>query len=243
MEHRAGAVMDADATEHMADGVPALEEYGDVLAVRAFAKLEDREEDRRDPVISAFRRYAKRPIVNLESALWHPLQSFADAATWMAHLGPNLRGRKLASPERRIRRHPMPCPTRSCGSARRHGRDGRIEGMTSTRRSSIGAATSPRSRRQRARVVHGKADGAEVVVAKSWSGWSATAAATRGAPLARPASWTVGEDATAARASPRPVRRNVEVDDAALDGPRSTTRRRARLWTAMACLEADGERS
>lgn len=255
MEHRVGAVMDADATEHMADGVPALEEYGDALAVRAFAKLEDREEDRRDPVISAFRRYAKRPIVNLESALWHPLQSFADAATWMAHLGPDLRGRKLAltwAPHPKAL--PMAVPNQVLLTAALVGMDVTVahpEGMDLDPSIVDRASTLAAESGGGVRVVHEQTlDGAEVVVAKSWSGWSGYGRRDEEA-RARAAlrSWTV----TAAKLPPNaglmhclPVRRNVEVDDEALDGPRSWTTETAglRLWTAMACLEAVmGERS
>ena len=76
--------------------------YGDNLDYRK--QIEDteqnyrdyvREADRADPVLAAFQRYATVPVLNLESARWHPLQGLADTATWMAHLGPDLRGQPL----------------------------------------------------------------------------------------------------------------------------------------------------
>ena len=87
-----GAVMNGAEAEHIKDAIAVLSQYADVLAVRAFAGLMDEDVDRRDPVASAFCEYARVPLLNMESARWHPLQGLADAATWLAHLGPNLRG-------------------------------------------------------------------------------------------------------------------------------------------------------
>ncbi|MEO0602581.1 MAG: acetylornithine carbamoyltransferase, partial [Myxococcota bacterium] len=87
LEMEDGVVMDGDKAEHISDAVPVLNQYADLLAVRAFAGLVDREADRADPVINAFAKYATGPVINLESARWHPLQGLADAATWVDHLG------------------------------------------------------------------------------------------------------------------------------------------------------------
>ena len=77
------------------EAAAVLGQYADVLAVRSFAGLVDVDEDRRDPMLSSFAEYAGVPVINMESARWHPLQGLADTATWMNHLGPDLRGKRL----------------------------------------------------------------------------------------------------------------------------------------------------
>jgi N-acetylornithine carbamoyltransferase len=253
MEHREGAVMDGDAVEHMADGVPVLDSYGDVLAVRAFAKLENRDEDRRDPVIAAFRRYAKVPVVNLESALWHPLQSFADAATWISHLGTDLHGKRLTltwAPHPKAL--PMAVPNQVLLTAALLGMDVTVahpEGMDLDPAIVDRAATIAAASDGKVRVVHDQARGlagAQVVVAKSWSGWNGYGRREDEARIrAGLGGWTVTPEKMARTDAAGfmhclPVRRNVEVADAVIDGPRSWTTETAtlRLWTAMAALEA-----
>jgi N-acetylornithine carbamoyltransferase len=81
LEHRDGAVMDADKTEHVAEFVRVLERYCVAIGVRTFAALKDWQEERTDPVLKAFARYASVPIINLESAMHHPCQSLADMLT------------------------------------------------------------------------------------------------------------------------------------------------------------------
>jgi N-acetylornithine carbamoyltransferase len=91
LEHRAGAVMDSDKTEHVAEFVRVLERYCIAIGVRTFAALRDWPEERTDPILNAFARYASVPIINLESAMHHPCQSLADMLTIREKLGP---GRK-----------------------------------------------------------------------------------------------------------------------------------------------------
>ena len=87
LEHRAGAVMDSDKTEHVAEFVRALERYCTAIGVRSFAALKDWQEERSDPILNAFARYASVPIINLESAMHHPCQSLADMLTIREKLG------------------------------------------------------------------------------------------------------------------------------------------------------------
>jgi len=87
LEHREGAVMDADKTEHVAEFVRVLERYCVAIGVRTFAALKDWQEERTDPVLNAFARYASVPIINLESAMHHPCQSLADMLTIREKLG------------------------------------------------------------------------------------------------------------------------------------------------------------
>jgi N-acetylornithine carbamoyltransferase len=87
LEHRAGAVMDGDKTEHVAEFVRVLARYCVAIAVRTFAALKDWNEERTDPILNAFARYASVPIINLESAMHHPCQSLADMMTIREKLG------------------------------------------------------------------------------------------------------------------------------------------------------------
>lgn len=87
LEHRLGAVMDSDKTEHVAEFVRVLERYCVAIGVRTFAALKDWQEERTDPVLNAFAKYASVPIINLESAMHHPCQSLADMMTIREKLG------------------------------------------------------------------------------------------------------------------------------------------------------------
>src|SRR5712671_1508699 len=81
LEHREGAVMDGDKTEHVAEFVRVLTRYCAALGVRTFAALKDWETERTDPVLSAFAKYSQVPLINLESAMHHPCQATADMMT------------------------------------------------------------------------------------------------------------------------------------------------------------------
>jgi N-acetylornithine carbamoyltransferase len=87
LEHREGAVMDGDKTEHVAEFVRVLERYCVAIGVRTFAALKDWQEERTDPILNAFAKYASVPIINLESAMHHPCQSLADMLTIREKLG------------------------------------------------------------------------------------------------------------------------------------------------------------
>ncbi|HZI61891.1 MAG TPA: N-acetylornithine carbamoyltransferase [Pyrinomonadaceae bacterium] len=87
LEHRAGAVMDGDKTEHVSEFVRVLERYCVAIGVRTFAALKDWAEERTDPILNSFARYASVPIINLESAMHHPCQSLADMMTIREKLG------------------------------------------------------------------------------------------------------------------------------------------------------------
>jgi N-acetylornithine carbamoyltransferase len=105
LEHRTGAVMDSDKTEHVAEFVRVLERYCVAIGVRTFAALKNWEEERTDPILNAFAQHASVPIVNLESAMHHPCQSLADMLTIREKFGP--------SPKRVVLTwawHPKPLP-------------------------------------------------------------------------------------------------------------------------------------
>jgi len=87
LEHRDGVVMDGDKTEHVAEFVRVLERYCSAIGVRTFAELKNWEEERHDPVLAAFAKYATVPVINLESAMHHPCQALADMMTMREKFG------------------------------------------------------------------------------------------------------------------------------------------------------------
>ena len=81
LEMEDGAVMNGGSQEHIKDAVKVMSRYCDILGVRTFAELKNRESDYSEKVLSAFVKYADVPVVSLESAIRHPLQSLADLIT------------------------------------------------------------------------------------------------------------------------------------------------------------------
>jgi N-succinyl-L-ornithine transcarbamylase len=81
LEMQDGAVMDGDTVEHVKEGAAVIGSYCDIVGVRAFASLTDKAADTSEHTIMQFRRYAAKPLISLESATRHPLQSFADLIT------------------------------------------------------------------------------------------------------------------------------------------------------------------
>ncbi|MBU6307936.1 MAG: acetylornithine carbamoyltransferase, partial [Bacteroidetes bacterium] len=81
LEFRDGAIMNGQTVEHIKDAAPILGQYVDILAIRSFPELKDREADYEEQVIRQFIRYAGVPVISLESATLHPLQSLTDIIT------------------------------------------------------------------------------------------------------------------------------------------------------------------
>ncbi len=81
LEFAEGAIMKGTAVEHVKDAAPVLGQYFDILCVRTFPLLQNREDDYAETVINQFMKYAGVPIVSLESATLHPLQSLTDVIT------------------------------------------------------------------------------------------------------------------------------------------------------------------
>ncbi|MGY6648949.1 N-acetylornithine carbamoyltransferase [Wenyingzhuangia sp. IMCC45574] len=85
LEYEDGTVMDQGKSEHVKEAAQVISQYCDVVAIRAFAGLEDKEKDEAEEVLSAFIKYASVPVVNMESSVGHPLQALADAITIEEH--------------------------------------------------------------------------------------------------------------------------------------------------------------
>jgi N-acetylornithine carbamoyltransferase len=226
MEFEDGVVMNGAAQEHVREAAPVLSSYADVLAVRAFPKGEVH--DREERVIRSFSAYAGSPLINLESALSHPCQGLADQLTLSDLGGGNFAGRKVCltwAP------HPRPLPqavplsvvrAAVLGGADLHianpeGFD--LDGEELARARSFCADTGARI--TLTRDPDAAADGALAVYAKGWGAQVREEHTERVAGLGH---WTVGADrmkTATAFLHCLPVRRNVIVTDAVLDGPKS----------------------
>src|SRR6185312_16238825 len=86
LEFKDGAIMNGTTAEHVKDAAPILGNYFDILGVRTFPTLKNREEDYGEKILNQFVKYARIPIVSLESATVHPLQSLTDIITISEHL-------------------------------------------------------------------------------------------------------------------------------------------------------------
>lgn len=81
LETQEGVVMNGDKAEHIREATAVIGEYCDIIGLRSFPALQNREKDYAEEVLSAFVKYSGKPVVNLESATRHPLQSLADVLT------------------------------------------------------------------------------------------------------------------------------------------------------------------
>jgi len=81
LEFEDGTIMDEGKAEHIREAAGVVSQYCDILGIRAFASLTDKEKDEAEVVLNGFRNYATIPILNMESATGHPLQALADMIT------------------------------------------------------------------------------------------------------------------------------------------------------------------
>lgn len=81
LEFEDGVVMDQGKSEHVKEAAQVISQYCDIIAIRAFPTLTDKERDRSEEVLEGFKKYATVPVVNMEGSTGHPLQALADAIT------------------------------------------------------------------------------------------------------------------------------------------------------------------
>ena len=81
LETEMGVIMDGDKSEHLKEAIPVMTSYCDIIGVRSFAGLTDREYDYNETVLEQFVKYGGKPLISLESATVHPCQAFADLIT------------------------------------------------------------------------------------------------------------------------------------------------------------------
>jgi N-acetylornithine carbamoyltransferase len=233
LEHRENVVMDGDKTEHLAEFVRVLERYVAAIGVRTFANLKNWEEERLEPVLSAFERYASKPLINLESAMHHPCQALADMMTIRERLG-NQKKKVLLTWAWHPKPLPMAVPNSFALAAAQFGHDltiahpagfelddelvGEIEAQAKENGGSLEITND----------VNSSFEDVEVVYAKSWGSKNFYGAAEKDIEYRaqfRP-DWIVDE-AKMRRTNDAifmhclPVRRNVIVTDAVIDGANS----------------------
>ena len=85
LETERGVVMDGDKSEHLLEAIPVMASYCDVIGIRSFAGLKDRDYDYAETVYEQFVKYSGKPVFAMETATVHPLQAFADLITIEEH--------------------------------------------------------------------------------------------------------------------------------------------------------------
>tara|TARA_B100000963_G_scaffold361435_1_gene396734 strand:- start:12761 stop:13711 length:951 start_codon:yes stop_codon:yes gene_type:complete len=81
LEFDNGTKMSGIRSEHVKEAAAVISQYCDIIGIRAFASLTDKKKDEAEIVLNSFSKYAKKPILNMESSTSHPLQAVADAIT------------------------------------------------------------------------------------------------------------------------------------------------------------------
>lgn len=212
LETRDGVIMDGSATEHIKDAAAVMGQYCDVLGIRTFAGLTDRDADYEERVLQSFVRYAGVPVISLESATRHPLQSFADLITIET-----LKTRPRPKVVLTWAPHPKALPQAVANSF--------VEWMLAADVDLVvthpeGYDLAPSFVRD-AVITHdqqGAFEGANFIYAKNWSSYD-----DYGAIISKDMSWTVTADKMRLTNNARfmhclPVRRNMIVTDEVLDG-------------------------
>jgi len=81
LETERGVIMDGDKSEHLLEAIPVMSAYCDIIGIRSFAGLTDRDYDYAETVFNQFLQYSGKPVFAMETATVHPLQAFADLIT------------------------------------------------------------------------------------------------------------------------------------------------------------------
>ena len=235
LETEPGAVMDGATVEHVTEAARVLSRYADVLAVRAFPKGIEWAVEREDRLIRDFARFSEKPVINLESSRRHPCQALADAMTLRERLG-ETRGRKFVLA---WAWHPKALPTAVPASAalaaarlgmevviaRPPGFDLDPDDQALIERLAVESGGSA----QLCHDLDAAVAGADAVYVKSWGSLQAFGRPDEERALRTPfREWRMTERHVRATRGGKgivmhclPVRRNVEIDDAVLDGPNS----------------------
>lgn len=85
LETERGVIMDGDKSEHLLEAIPVMGCYCDLIGIRSFAGLADRDYDYAETIVNQFVKYSGRPVFAMETATVHPLQAFADLITIEEH--------------------------------------------------------------------------------------------------------------------------------------------------------------
>ncbi|MCZ7605405.1 MAG: N-acetylornithine carbamoyltransferase [Planctomycetota bacterium] len=230
LEWQEGVIMNGNSPEHIKDAAKVLSRYGDILAVRSFPRMQSYEQDRQDPILSSFSKYASAPLINLESAVEHPCQGLADLMTLREIFNQNTRGKKVVltwAPH--VKPLPLAVPHSfllaaamgGCDITVAHPRKFELEEAVMQQARKIAAKTGGN-----VKVSHDQDEafrGAEVVYAKSWLSLEHYGRMEEEfAYRATLPNWTVTEEKMALTSRAKfmhclPIRRNVVATDGVLD--------------------------
>ena len=239
LEFAEGAIMNGSTVEHIKDAAPILGNYFDILCIRTFPGLVDKEADYSEKIIKQFIKYAGIPVVSLESATLHPLQSLTDIITIQESIASNanLKNKKpkvVLTWAPHIKAIPQ-CVANSFSEW--VGAWGEADFVITHPE---GYALSTEFTKG-ATIEHNQdlaLKDADFVYVKNWSSYE-----QYGKVLSTDAAWMMTNKKLALTSNAKlmhclPVRRNVELSDEILDGPNSLVTQEAsnRVWAAQAVL-------
>jgi N-acetylornithine carbamoyltransferase len=247
MESVEGVVMDGTAAEHLKEAVPVLGRFCAGLGLRSFPAGVSWGEDKKEPALTAFRKYSTVPVINLESASGHPCQALADLMTIRERMNPKNKN-FLLSWAPHVKALPMAVPNSAVEMAAMAGMNvtiARPEGYDLDPEVMARVKSNCSANGTKLRVtddVPGAFDGQHVVYGKSWGSIANYGKPPSADPSIRK-KWIITaekmkrtQDAIFMHCLP--VRRNLVVADEVLDGPWSVVIDEAenRLHTAKAVL-------
>lgn len=211
-----GTVMDGNTQEHIKEAIQVMSAYCDVLGVRTFPNLKNREEDYNELIFNKVLAYSSVPVVSLESATLHPLQSFADLITIAEHKKTE-RVKVALTWAPHVRALPQAVPNSFADWFSEVDFVDFViahpEGYELDEKFTKGAKITQNQNEA--------LEGADFVYAKNWSSYS-----DYGQILSKDSSWMITEEKMKLTNDGKfmhclPVRRNVVVADEVLDSPRS----------------------
>ena len=237
LEFEDGAVMNGDKAEHVREAAAVIGQYCELIGVRSFPTLTDREGDYSEKVINQFVRYAGRPLVSLESATRHPLQSLADLVT-IEEFKTSPRPKVVLTWAPHVKALPQAVPNSFAEWMNAAAALGLVDFVIAHppgyELAPEFSGHAPVTQNQREAFA-----GADFIYAKNWSSYR-----EYGQILSRDPDWMVTPEKMALTNSAKfmhclPVRRNVVVADAVLDSPASIVIPQAgnRVWAAQAVLK------
>jgi len=220
LETERGVIMDGDKSEHLLEAIPVMACYCDIIAIRSFAGLTDRDYDYAETVMQQFVKYSGKPVVAMETATVHPLQAFADLITIEEH-------KTVARPKVVLTwaPHCRALPQAVPNSFAEWMRAADVDLVVTHPE---GYELDPRFVGD-ARVEYDQKkafEGADFIYAKNWSCPGVTNPADYGKIISRDMSWTVDAEHMSWTNNGKflhclPVRRGLIVTDDVIEGPNS----------------------
>jgi len=220
LETEMGVVMDGDKSEHLREAIPVMTSYCDLIGIRSFAGLTDREFDYNETVLNQFIEFGGKPVISLESATVHPCQAFADLITIEEY-------KKVRRPKVVLTwaPHPKALPQAVPNSFAEWMNAADVDFVITHPE---GYELDPRFAGN-AKVEYDQMkalEGADFVYAKNWSCPGVTNPADYGKILSKDMGWTVDAAHMAVTNNAHfmhclPVRRNMIVSDDVIDSPTS----------------------